>query len=123
VSLYDEIGGQAGVDALVSDFYGRVFGDPVLRPFFERADQHKLITMQQQFFAVALGGPVEYAGSSLREAHGGLGITPRHLSLFTEHLLETLLDRGVGRDEADQVVSHIALYADDVIGEGVGEDG
>lgn len=123
MTAFDDIGGQEGVDALVQAFYAKVFADPVLRPFFESSDHTKLIRMQQQFFAVALGGPVEYAGGSLRDVHAGRGIDARHLTLFTGHLLETLEERGVARDEAERVVDRVALYADDVIGGGTGEDG
>ena len=120
--LFEAMGGQEGVDDSVSAFYARIFADPELRPFFEHSDQVKLVAMQQEFFSAALGGPVTYSGTSLREAHAGRGIQPRHLARFAEHLLATLRERGLSADAAETVVARIAVYSDDVLGE-VGEDG
>ncbi len=120
--LYDQVGGQDGIDAMVDQFYEGVLTDPELRPFFESADRAKLLAMQKAFFAAALGGPVAYSGTSLHDAHAGRGIEPRHLSAFTEHLMATLHERGVPPDAADEIVSRIAQHADDIVGGG-GEDG
>jgi hemoglobin len=122
VSPYDQLGGAAGVDAMVGDFYRRIFADPMLRPFFESTDRDKLFRMQHEFFGAALGGPVTYSGTSLSEAHAGRGIEPRHLARFTEHLVATLRDRGLSAEDADGVVARIAMHADDIVGGG-GEDG
>jgi len=120
--LYEEMGGAEGVDAAISDFYGRVFEDPVLRGFFEGVDVEKLIAMQREFFAAALGGPVKYSGMTLRDAHSSHSIGRQHLSRFTDHLLTTLEDRGVAKSAAVSIVSQVALYSEDILGE-VAEDG
>jgi hemoglobin len=121
-SLYERVGGAEAVDAMVGAFYRRVFADPVLRPFFESVDRDKLERMQWELFTAALGGPPATSPMDLRDAHAGRGIEARHLGLFTEHLVETLRDLDLPRDEADAVVARIAMYSDDVLGGG-GEDG
>ncbi|HVN51289.1 MAG TPA: group 1 truncated hemoglobin [Acidimicrobiales bacterium] len=121
-SLYERVGGAQVVDAMVGAFYERVFADAVLRPFFETVDKDKLLRMQEELFTAALGGPPATSPMHLREAHAGRGIEPRHLVLFTEHLVETLRDLDLPEDEADAVIGRIAVYADDVLGGG-GEDG
>jgi len=121
-SLYERVGGAEAVDAMVGAFYRRVFADPDLRPFFESVDKDKLERMQRELFTAALGGPPATSPMHLRDAHAGRGIEPRHLGLFTEHLVETLRDLELPQDEADAVVARIALYSDDVLGGG-GEDG
>lgn len=116
-TLYQQIGGQQSIDQVVSDFYERVFGDAHLRPFFEGVSVEKLLAMQREFFAAALGGPVHFSGMSLREAHRHLDITSLELSLFTEHLLATLECSELGRTTVDAIVSRIATYSEDVTGE------
>lgn len=114
--LYELMGGEEGVAAAVTDFYGRVLGDPFLRPFFENVDVAKLQHMQHEYFVQALGGPAEYTGMDLEAVHRGRGITTEHLSRFTDHLVETLLGRGLSRDDADRVVHRVFLMADDIVG-------
>lgn len=121
-SLYDQLGGQDAIDEMVDQFYDRVLSDPELSPFFATADRDRLVRMQQEFFGAALGGPPGYSGTSLQEAHAGRGIGAPELARFTGHLLDTLHQRGLPADAADQVVARIALAGDDIVGGG-GEDG
>lgn len=116
------MGGDEGVEATVAAFYERVFADPTLRPFFDDVSLEKLMSMQREFFAAALGGPVEYSGMSLRTAHDRLAITSRELSLFTEHLLATLECTELGRTAVTTIVSRIALFGEDLLHD-VSEDG
>ena len=57
VSVYELIGGEPALVAVVDDFYERVLGDPQLAPFFAGAHLPKLKGRQVEFFAAALGGP------------------------------------------------------------------
>ncbi len=115
-SLYERIGGEATIAELIPAFYARVLADPELAPFFKHASIEKLHVMQREFFAMATGGPVRYTGKPLAHAHHGHGITKHHFALFTGHLVETLMDIGVSREEADEVIHAINTYANEVTG-------
>ncbi len=115
-SLYEQIGGEAGVEALVIDFYVKVLADPLLAPFFRDTSLTKLHLMQKQFFTTALGGPDNYGGRPLAAAHHGLHIKPEHLARFTECLLSTLEDRGVDKVDAQAVCDHVNSHANEVTG-------
>lgn len=69
MALYDDIGGAASVRAALDAFYPRVLADTKLSPFFEGVDIQRLKQIQEGFFAMALGGPSNYAGRNLVEAH------------------------------------------------------
>ena len=115
-SLYERVGGDEAIASLLVAFYDRVLGDPELAPFFEDVPIDKLRSMQQAFFAAALDGPLAYEGRPIGEVHSGLGIRPKHLRRFLEHLLETL--GGIPLDEEDRydIYSRIAMRADEVTG-------
>ncbi|MCU0267089.1 MAG: group 1 truncated hemoglobin [Acidimicrobiales bacterium] len=115
-SLYDRIGGEATIDRVVDDFYGRVLSDPVLGSYFHDARMERLRRMQKELFTQALGGAPHYSGMDLTDAHRGRGISPAEVSRFTEHLLETLEEVGLAREDIDEVLHHIALLSDDVVG-------
>lgn len=116
-TLYEQIGGAPTVDKLIVAFYQHVLNDPLLSPFFEHTSIEKLTNMQRSFFAVALGGPVPDAKISLYEAHQGRGIQVKHLTRFTEHLMDTLREIGVEEADAKKVYERIATYSNDVLGE------
>lgn len=116
-TLYERIGGEPTIDKLITTFYQHVLNDPLLSPFFENSSTEKLTSMQKAFFSVALGGPEPDEKISLYEAHQGRGIQVKHLTRFTEHLVETLREIGVEEEDAKQVYERIATYSNDVLGE------
>jgi hemoglobin len=115
-SLYDRLGGEDMISALIPAFYVRVLADPELGPFFAHTELEKLHAMQREFFVMATGGPIQYSGRPLAHTHHGRGITRHHFSSFTHHLIETLLDMGVTQEEADEVIERINAMTNEIIG-------
>lgn len=115
-SLYDRLGGEDMISALIPAFYVRVLADPELGPFFAHTELEKLHAMQREFFVMATGGPIQYSGRPLAHTHHGRGITRHHFSRFTNHLIETLLDMGVTQEEADEVIERINAMTNEIIG-------
>ena len=72
-SIYEQIGGQDALIAVVDDIYKRVLADPQLAGFFTGSNMSRLKGKQVEFFAAALGGPDEYSGLSIKDAHRGRG--------------------------------------------------
>ena len=116
-TLYERLGGRPNIEKLVTAFYQRVLVDPLLAPFFENTSIEKLHKMQVAFFTIALGGPEPTKMPSLTQAHQGRGIESKHLTRFTEILVETLGEIGVEPDDAIKVYERIATYSNAVLGE------
>ncbi len=115
-SVYDRIGGSEVIDELVTQFYERVFADPELATFFQDTAREKLIKMQREFFAAALGGPIKYSGLSLAHAHHGRGIRRRHFQRYVGHLVDTLEGMNVGDDEMRDVIERVDTYVTEITG-------
>lgn len=116
-TIFEQIGGTATVEKLVTCFYQHVLSDPLLSPFFEHTSVEKLTSMQVAFFTIALGGPEPSKMPSLLEAHRGRGIESRHLTRFTELLMLTLEDSGIQPKNAQKIYQRIATYSNEVLGE------
>ncbi|MGE3818870.1 MAG: group 1 truncated hemoglobin [Isosphaeraceae bacterium] len=117
-TLYQRLGGEEGIDALLDQFYARVIADPELAPFFREASMERIMAMQREFFGAALDGPQTYSGLALARAHGGRGIGVTHFRRYVQILLETLRERGVTRSEIDAVVDRISTYVDEITSTG-----
>jgi hemoglobin len=89
-SLYYQLGGQKAIKAVVDEFYRRMLEDEVVNKVFEGVDMDRLRAHQAAFLAYALGGPVEYDGRTLREAHKGFGISFEQYERAIKHLKDTL---------------------------------
>ncbi len=90
VTLYERIGGEAAVRAAVDRFYERILADPELKGFFATVSMPRLKAHQLAFLSQVLGGPRQYSGASMRDAHSRLAIEQRHFDGVAVHLVETL---------------------------------
>lgn len=115
-SPYEQIGGAEGITRLVDLFYARVLGDPELKPFFEGVQMAKLRRMQVELFSAALGGPQQYTGRPLIQAHRHLNIGLKDYQRFIRHLFETLDEAGFGLTEQEryEVVGRLNVLTDEV---------
>ena len=95
---YARVGGGSAVRVVVDRFYELVIADPQLAPYFANTDLPTLKRHQVQLISHLLGGPAEYTGRELRDAHAGLDITPEAYALVTKHLVAALTEAGVPED-------------------------
>jgi truncated hemoglobin YjbI len=89
-SLYDEMGGEAGLRRVLQALYDRLFDDPMIGFFFAGKNKAELIEHQLWFTARFLGGPSRYEGRSLPDAHAPLPILPAHFDRRHTILKEVL---------------------------------
>ena len=119
ISIYEAIGGEPALVAVVDDFYDRVVGDPQLKSFFAGVNMPKLKGRQVEFFAAALGGPDVYQGPSMRDAHLGRGITQADFDKVAFHLTGALADAGVPGGTIAQIGAAITPLADEIVSRGL----
>ncbi len=119
ITLYDRLGGEAAVDAAVDIFYRKVLADPSISDFFDTTDMDEQRAKQKAFLSMAFGGPDEYSGKDLREAHAALvekGLNDAHFDAVAGHLDATLKELGVADDLIGEVMTIAASTRDDVLG-------
>lgn len=95
MSVYDEIGGEAAVNAAVDVFYRKVLKDDRIKHFFEGVDMGTQSAKQKAFLTMALGGPNKYTGADMRKGHAHLvakGLNDSHFDAVMEHLGATLTE-------------------------------
>ncbi|AZH24725.1 group I truncated hemoglobin [Haloplanus aerogenes] len=107
-TIYQDIGGRDAVEAVVDDFYERVLDDDQLTPYFEDTDMADLRTHQIQFISAVAGGPVEYSGGDMREAHDHLGIEEADFDLVGRYLEEALEENGVPEEHVETIMGEVA---------------
>ncbi len=107
-ALFARLGGEAGVQSAVVDFYARVMCDPRLEPFFADIDMSAQIQKQIAFMTMAFDGPHKYTGRALAEAHAPLvarGLTDEHFDQVVAHLADTLRELGVDETAAREALA------------------
>lgn len=99
----------------MEQFYDRAPADATLAHFFDPERMDGLKRQQRAFLSQALGGPAEYRGKPLREAHAGLGITDEHFTAVAGHLAQTLAALGVPDELAGRVLDTVASLRSEVV--------
>lgn len=92
---YDLIGGGRAVAAVVDRFYELVLADPELAGYFTNTDMTRLKRHQVLLISQVLGGPADYTGRELREAHAGLKISSADFGRVVAYLVTALHEAAV----------------------------
>lgn len=118
-SLYDQLGGEAAVNAAVDIFYRKVLSDYRINRFFDNTDIEKQAAKQKSFLTMAFGGPNNYNGTDMRQAHAHLvkklGLDDSHFDAVMENLTATLVELNVPQNLIDQVAAIAESTRNDVL--------
>ncbi len=98
-SLFEKLGGESRLRAIVNAFIDRVFEDRMIGFFFRNVDRARIKEMEYQLAASFLGADIKYTGKPLGKAHVNHPIMGGHFARRRQILKETL--------EAYQVVEEI----------------
>ena len=115
-SLYEQLGGEAAVNAAVDLFYRKVLTDDRISRFFDGVDMDHQIAKQKAFLTMVFGGPVAYSGKDMRGGHAHLverGLNDSHVDAVIENLGQTLAELGV----APELIAKVAAIAESVRGD------
>ena len=109
------------MDAAVDLFYRKVLSDDRVNEFFDGVDMERQAAKQKAFLTMVTGGPNNYTGRNMRDAHAKLvarGLNDSHVDAIIELLGETLKELGVSDDQIKQVAAIAESVRDDVLSRG-----
>lgn len=119
--LWDRLGGEAAVRAVVGEFLTTAAKDPKANidrngnyPLTkERADRVLQLVVEQ--VSMATGGPLKYTGRDMKNSHAGMKITEDEFNTAAGHLVAALKKFNVPQMEIDELVGIIAPLAKDIV--------
>jgi hemoglobin len=123
--LYERIGGEQGVNAIVEDFVNRAIADPRVNWERKGVTYGGMLGIKQksaewtpdpgsvarvkkhlaQFLALSTGGPVKYEGKEMKGAHQNMKITNAEFDASVGDLKATLERLGVAVQEQKEVLA------------------
>jgi hemoglobin len=114
-SLYERLGGQGAIEAVVGDFVGRCAGDDKINKKFARTDVPRLKKMLVDQVCEASGGPCTYTGRDMRETHNGMGVTWGEFEALVQDLVATLNEFHVPQPEQDELLGVLGPMRSDIV--------
>ena len=117
-SLYDRLGGQDAIKAVVKDFVEEnVAKDPRINARFANSDIPHLEQMLTEQICQASGGPCKYSGKDMKTAHTGMKITDDEFNALVEDLKKSLDKFKVGAQEQSELIGALAPMKPDIVGQ------
>jgi hemoglobin len=123
-SLYDRLGGEAAIKAVVDDFVMRAAGDPKVnftrkgtamewKATPEKIDHLK--KMLVQMIGQATGGPQKYEGRGMKEVHKGMMITNAEFDALAGDLKATLDKFKVPQKEQQELLKIVGSTRGEIV--------
>jgi len=120
-SLYDRLGGLAPISVVVSDFIDVLMPDPVLNenPAIDAARQRVpapyLKYHVTAMMCEAAGGPCQYHGRGMKEAHAHLNITEREWDRMVTLFKGVLEKHKVPEKETQELLEIVGSTKADIV--------
>jgi len=114
-TLYERLGGLDAIKAVVEDFRDRVAGDDRINLKFARTDLARLTKMLTDQVCEATGGPCQYKGRSMKEAHAGMKVTKGEFNALVEDLVATLKQFKVPSAEQDELLAILGPLKSEIV--------
>jgi hemoglobin len=116
-SLYDRLGGQPAIVAVVDDFTANVAADTAINKRFAGADIPKLKKLLVEQICQASGGPCVYSGRTMKESHRGMDISAAEFGAMGGDMVKTLDKLRVPAKEKDEVMALLVSMRGDIVGQ------
>jgi hemoglobin len=122
--LWDRLGGEPAVTAVIDDFVARAAGDPKVNFTRKGTDTEWEPTAKNvallkkrlvQLVSAVSGGPLKYEGRDMKSAHMGMKITDAEFNALAGHLKATLDKFKVPEAEQQELLGIIGGTRKDIV--------
>lgn len=111
--LYADLGGRAGIEALVEAFLWRLADDARINMHFADSNIARFREKLVEHFCVVSGGPEIYTGDTMKQTHAGMGLDDADFNALVEDLIEAMESLNVPTGVQNRLLARLApLHAD-----------
>ncbi|MGM0785270.1 group I truncated hemoglobin [Billgrantia gudaonensis] len=119
-TLYERLGGESGIAALVDDIVEAHMQNPTIQARYlpTRDDPvhfEELKGHLRDFLSAGSGGPAEYRGRSMPEAHRGMNIGEAEYMAVTDDILAVLDRHGVDPQTRQEMLGIAYSLKDEIM--------
>lgn len=112
---YTQMGGAAGIEAIVDDLLVKIVDDDRINVQFANTDLVRFREKLIEQLCVEAGGPCTYTGLSMQESHAGRGIDDVQFNALVEDLVDVMEARKVPIAAQNRLLRRLAPMHRDIV--------
>jgi hemoglobin len=116
-SLYQRLGGQPAITAVIDDFVANVAADERINGRFAKTDIPRLKKLLVEQVCAGTGGPCQYTGRDMKTAHKGMRLQEAEFTALVEDLGKSLNKFKVAKQEQDELLAILGPMKPDIVGQ------
>ncbi|MDO7596145.1 MAG: group 1 truncated hemoglobin [Pseudomonadota bacterium] len=106
-TLYDKLGGEAGVDGIVSGLIKQIGQDKQIFHYFADANISRFRTHLTTHLCAITDGPCQYTGDSMTDIHTGMKITEKDFNHLVDLLINAMNLEGIPHRILNQLIAKL----------------
>jgi hemoglobin len=114
-SLYDRLGGQPAVSAVIDDFVVRVAADTRINQKFARSNVDRVKFLLKEQVCAVTGGPCKYTGRDMKTTHKNMKVTEGEFNALVEDLVASLDQFKVPEKEKSELLGILGPLKDQIV--------
>ena len=114
-TLYERLGGEEKIREIVTDIVALHHANRTISPRYDNAKKSdaELIDLVVDLIGSGTGGPQEYKGQSMPDAHKGMNVSEAEFLAVIDDIMEAMTKHDVGeREKADMLAIAYSMKAD-----------
>jgi len=114
-SLYDDLGGNAGLSAIVGETIDASVADPRTADKLDNINIARLKSRIVDQVCELTGGPCHFHGISMKGAHAYLHLHDSHFNALVEHMQDAMDRRGIPSRTQNRLLAILAPMHRDIV--------
>lgn len=114
-SLYNDLGGSAGIRRVVADLVPALQADTRINATFDGVDLERLAAKLQEQFCEVSGGPCKYSGKDMKTIHEDLKVSRAQFNALVEDLQEAMRRNDVPSRTQNRLLARLAPMHREVV--------
>ncbi|MDX1569184.1 MAG: group 1 truncated hemoglobin [Xanthomonadales bacterium] len=116
-ALYRDLGGTAGITAIVDSFLVELARDERIIHHFRRTNVERFRRLLIEQFCELAGGPCTYSGDSMALSHRGMGLTDRDFNALVDDLIHAMEAENVPVGAQNRLLALLAPMYGEIMAE------
>jgi hemoglobin len=114
-ALFTDLGGRTGIATIVDDATANFLADPRIKDTFDNTNMDRFKTNLTDQLCVVAGGPCDYKGQTMHDAHKGLHLTNADFNALVEDLQAGMDKAGIAFSTQNRLLARLAPMQHDVV--------